>query len=294
MLENINTMEEMLRLLCPLTQDEIINLITSEIGGEVDNANNILIMNVEHDAPLFISHMDTVHPDREISDLINTNGVLTAIDSKGQQCGIGGDDRCGIAIMLLMIKNGIDNVNYLFTTDEEIGCIGARNCRFPLHPSACIELDRKSGDNLVVEAYGGDYATSINDEAMRVFTQYGYKEDHTGVLTDLDNLSFMTGGVNLSVGYYNPHRRNEYIVLKETENCLNMCIALSGVPIEMSNVRERYIDETGYYCECGAEIEHPNNMNLCDECILYASEDDLADFEFDTYEIAYDFREKYY
>lgn len=158
---------------------------------------------------LLVAHMDTVHD--LLPDLIVYDFEKDTISCAE---GIGGDDRCGIYMILEIIKNY--NCSVLFCEDEEIGCVGARkfvetDLAKELEFNYAIELDRKgSNDAVFYECDNEDFEEFITKEFYK--TAYGSMSDISVVAPALG-----CAAVNLSCGYYNAHTTKEYVVLGEME-----------------------------------------------------------------------------
>lgn len=160
---------------------------------------------------LLVAHMDTVHKDA-VQQVIYEGNIISSPQ------GIGGDDRCGIAMILEILKTY--NCSVLFTEDEEIGCVGATkfvkeyekgNIDMP-RINYIIELDRKgSTDAVFYQCDNPDFTDFIlQDEEWEL--EYGS-------YTDIVEISPILGvaAVNFSCGYYNAHTTKEYVNLDEME-----------------------------------------------------------------------------
>lgn len=165
---------------------------------------------------LLTAHMDTVH--KETVKNVHRNTLDGDIILSSPQ-GIGGDDRGGVFIIrhLLpkLIASGIRPA-VLFCEDEEIGGIGSgKFCRTEFITELSdlnflIQLDRANSHDAVF------YDDDNQDFHKYVTRVTGYKEAQ-GSFSDISNLCPACGvsGVNLSVGYYNPHRLEEYVSVRE-------------------------------------------------------------------------------
>lgn len=161
---------------------------------------------------LLVAHLDTVHEHLPKTIMFNKqNGSLSSPQ------GIGGDDRCGVYMVLEVIKKY--NCSVLFCEDEESGGIGAtkftktklaKNLGF----NYIIEFDRQGSNDAVF--YHCD-----NEEFERFITQDFYKTAW-GTFSDISILApfFGCAAVNLSCGYYSPHTKNEYVVLSEMDESI--------------------------------------------------------------------------
>lgn len=166
---------------------------------------------------LLTAHMDTVHK-KPVKDFYeNTtekNGRTVHVISSPE--GIGGDDRCGIYMILHILRETDLRPAILFCEDEEIGGVGSdKFCSTGYIEELCdmkffIELDRTNANDLVF------YDDENIDFHIWCENQTGYKENY-GSFSDISNLSPMTGisSVNISCGYYNAHTLKEEVVVEE-------------------------------------------------------------------------------
>lgn len=131
-----------------------------------------------------------------------------------------GDDRCGVYLILKLIKKY--KVSVLFTDKEE----GAPYGRTKFHNSKYLEfikneikymcqIDRQGNNDIVY------YDCKKNKAESLEFKDYiermtGYKEI-IGSMTDIVDLTNWTGvsSFNISCGYYNQHNLTEYINLND-------------------------------------------------------------------------------
>lgn len=198
--------------LCCKSQDDLLFLLPKELKKKYKKVKSTRdYIYAKGNIPvLLVAHLDTVHKSLPKTIWIDTTGDMIKSDE-----GIGGDDRCGVFSIMYILKN-IDKkfLPYvLFTTDEEIGGLGAatfckNNKKLPVN--CMIEIDRR-GSNDVVRYDDG------NDTLIDIFTKdLGFKEDF-GSYTDICTLAEEYGisGVNLSSGYYRAHTTEEYVVFSE-------------------------------------------------------------------------------
>ena len=161
---------------------------------------------------LLVAHLDTVH------DLLP--GIIEYNQEKDSvSCleGIGGDDRCGVYMILEIVKNY--NCSVLFCEDEEIGTVGAKkfiqtDLAKELEFNYAIELDRKgSNDAVFYDCDNEEFEDFITADFYN--TAYGSFSDISVVAPFLK-----CAAVNLSCGYYNAHTQQEYVVLREMERSI--------------------------------------------------------------------------
>lgn len=169
---------------------------------------------------LLVAHLDVVH--KEIPQIIYKEITNSGDSFKlTTTTGIGGDDRCGVWIILKIIekfnklfKDKLSIPSILFTMDEEVGGLGAQkfieNYK-TLDANFILEYDRKGYTDVVAYDDGND---TLTKSIEKIGSELGidYKENF-GSFTDISYLCphFGISGVNISSGYYNPHMSNEYI-----------------------------------------------------------------------------------
>lgn len=161
---------------------------------------------------LLVAHMDTVH--NKLPQFFVYDSEKKALSSPQ---GIGADDRCGIYMILEIIKRY--NCSVLFCEDEEIGAIGAgkfiqTDLAKGLEFNYIIEFDRKGNNDAVF--YNCD-----NPEFEKFITEEFYQTSF-GSFSDISTIAPALGcaAVNLSCGYYNAHTKDEYVVVEEMENSI--------------------------------------------------------------------------
>lgn len=180
---------------------------------------------------LLTAHMDTVHNESLKKTVTvkkekdKANKVTRHIISSPQ--GIGGDDRCGIYMIIQIVEKTDLRPYILFCEEEEVGGIGSRKfCNTDYinelrEMRFLIELDRAHADDLV-------YYDDDNKEWHKFCEDVtGYCEDW-GSFSDISHLSpaCEISSVNISCGYYNAHTLNEYVVFEEMENSIKKTIDL--------------------------------------------------------------------
>ena len=156
---------------------------------------------------LLVAHMDTVHRQPVEQVCYSADGAVAMSPQ-----GIGGDDRCGVWIILQILRTA--NCHVLFCEDEEVGCVGAKKfTRGSLQPQVnyIVELDRRGSNDAV-------FYRCDNPEFEDFVTSFGF-ETAGGSCSDISYIApyLETAAVNISCGYYCEHQRHEYIRLEEME-----------------------------------------------------------------------------
>lgn len=160
------------------------------------------------------AHMDTVHAERVRDFYDYTTKNRDHIFSSPQ--GIGGDDRCGVYMILKILEAGF-KPTVIFCEDEEIGLVGSgklsKNTELMSELGKLnyiIELDRANATDAVF------YDCDNPEFTKYILNKTGYEEEW-GSCSDISRLAPASGiaAVNLSCGYYNPHTTSEYVSYAE-------------------------------------------------------------------------------
>jgi dipeptidase D len=117
----------------------------------VDETNNILCKKENSTAKLaFQSHYDIVClSDNCVPQIVQNGDILSALDST-----LGSDNGVGCSYMIALMSEGYDG-EFLFTSDEEIGLIGANNLTLPLNASYMLNLDSEEEGEICIGCAGG-------------------------------------------------------------------------------------------------------------------------------------------
>jgi len=177
--------------------------------------------------PCVVAHLDSVHDIVSDLTILEFNGMLSGFNRNTmQQSGIGGDDKVGIYIALKCLEQ-FDNIKIAFFVDEERGCVGSgdadmnffKDCKFVL------QADRRGNADFITNASGTDLSSAEFQKAVQPYlTLYGFKKER-GLMTDvmmLKESGLNVACANVSCGYYRPHSKDEYVVIKDVENTLNL------------------------------------------------------------------------
>lgn len=175
------------------------------------------IFNIDQkDKPLVVAHMDTV---QRMSDALAIQSIkLIKGVIKGEGV-IGGDDKCGIFIILYLLYTRKLDFNFLFTVGEETGAIGSRGFvakRDLSEISYGLILDRNGNTDILCTM--NDYGTDDFENMLYwVGEAHGYSPA-MGTFSDADELRDLFSCTNLSVGYYDAHTKKEYVVVEDLMN----------------------------------------------------------------------------
>lgn len=186
---------------------------------------------------LLVAHMDTVHK-VQCNTIINKDGKLSSPQ------GIGGDDRCGVFIIMNLVKEL--NCSVLLCEDEEKGGIGANKFAEAKYEETdengnkvtkkyienlgvnyMIEFDRRGNSDAVFYSCDNKEFIDFVEDVSSFKFAYGSFSD-ISVLMPIAKLS----GVNLSCGYYGAHHPTEFVVYDEMMDTIEAAKVLINEPCE--------------------------------------------------------------
>lgn len=223
------------------------------------------------------AHMDTTsNVEYGIRELVKDTYEKVTKEGKhiiSSPQGIGGDDRCGVYMILQILETTTLRPSIVFCEDEEIGCIGSS--KFTMSKFIkdledmyfVIELDRRGSNDIV-------FYDDENEEFQDFVKETTGYEIALGSCSDISNIcpECKRSGVNLSCGYYNEHHDYEYVVLEEMQRTLETTIKLikeglkKGKTFEYeerhygynwNNGYDRYLDSYNY--KYGSRFTYYNN-----------------------------------
>lgn len=238
--------------LLTLTQDEIytyLRAMLTEYEYEIEDTGYTLFASSPQDNQVcLVAHLDTINTkkksytssyytgyvgskydtteaDRTPSqdDIIYTDKyILLSPEADYNIDCLGADDRMGVKTILDILRMGL-RPHILFTTDEEVGCVGSRRAveenrlEGLSKASMLIQIDRgvHSGYWNEMVTYGFDSSTQPG-----IFDKLGETyELTTGSYTDVAVLGPYANKpiVNVSASYQNEHTREEFINLEAYE-----------------------------------------------------------------------------
>ena len=208
--------------ICKMTQHEVKKYMKGFLASQKYNVvDQDGFLYAKGDVPvLLVAHMDTVHT-KQCTEIRNFNGRLSSPQ------GIGGDDRCGIFIIMNIVKEL--HCSVLLCEDEEKSGVGAN--KFVRAKKTIKNDDGKEVEVKYITDLGVNYMIEFDRKGNNdaVFYSCG-NEEFIDFVEDATNFKFATGSfsdisvlmpeaklsaVNLSCGYYNPHTPTEYVVYDE-------------------------------------------------------------------------------
>lgn len=218
---NMNMRNKLIKF-CRLTQEQLKQHMIWELKallGNVTVGDGYVL--AKGDFPvLLVAHLDTVHSQLP-EDIVYDE--LEDVLSSAQ--GIGGDDRCGVLMILELIHK--HRCSVLLCEDEEQHGVGAMKFVTSkdidgLFFNYIVEFDRKGSNDAV-------FYKCANQAFIDFVTADYYQQDY-GTFSDICVVAPRIGcaAVNLSCGYYNAHTLSEYVVIKEMQDCIDAADRLLG------------------------------------------------------------------
>lgn len=208
-----------------------IRALAPEGCVSVQRKGNLLLRKGDPHAvqPYFISHTDQVHNYKPYMRVLRKGNVLSAVDGNGEQCGVGGDDKCGIYLALMMLHT-LPNCTAIFVRDEEVGCLGSGEIPLSWFTSAAfvLQADRSNGTFDVIRNTNGCECASdafmAAVLALPAAQEAGHGENYGSVtdIGELANRGLACSMVNISSGYHRPHSEQEFVKLDELSIALQL------------------------------------------------------------------------
>lgn len=205
----------------------------NNIPYEVDEMLNIYCTKGETETyPCVVAHTDTVHNNTYIDVRTelkeNSKGVLKeaykGYNKIGQPTGIGGDDKAGVFACLTLLTE-LPVLKAAFFVSEEIGCIGSLEAdpEFFKNVGYAIQFDAPF-DWMVTEISSGvplfnrdsEFFNKINSVLVENTAPRFGSHPYTDVYALKKLFDFSC--LNISIGYYDYHTPDEYVVLEDVEN----------------------------------------------------------------------------
>lgn len=251
-MKDINLLKEVLSIPTKTHQEHrmvefLVNWLTeNNIEHYVDDKMNVYATKQETTElpddfyfPCVISHTDTVHHIDTINIremmLENTQGELKpslkAFNDNGMPTGIGGDDKCGVFACLTLLKE-LPYLKAAFFVAEETGCHGSKAAdpKFFENVGYGIQFDAPENWMITEKCFGQilfDRDTEFFEKIDSVLTE-GMDNERMQYMvhpyTDVYALrsKFNFSCINFSIGYYDYHTPNEYVVIEDVFNGISM------------------------------------------------------------------------
>ncbi len=215
------------------SEDEIRRFVLQQVADLPlqfiqDSFGNVFITKgVSKSYPCVSAHFDEVHQPcmRNIQEL---DGIIFAINEKGERVGIGADDKNGIWLALELLKS-LDVLKVALFVQEEKSTYegyrhGSDDCDLTFFNNVkfVLQCDRKGAGDLVTYCTKKEIRLCDDDFVPKwILQKYGYAPVEGGV-TDVVHLKGRGLHIpccNISCGFYNAHQPEEYTNVAELLNC---------------------------------------------------------------------------
>lgn len=238
---------------------------------------------------LFTAHLDNACTKREkINHIIDGNIIKT----DGTTI-LGGDNKAGCLVLFYMIKNNVPGTYYFFIGEEMSvhknyphGSLLAieSNEKYFTKFKRVISFDRKEKGQLITRQLGKNCCSNeFADYIISEFKDNGiiYEKDKTGYYTDSAFFSdIIPEIINLSVGVWNEHCKNEYVDIEYIKS-----VAISSIKVKWENSPiGRKIDKK-YVTDTRKDID--NEDGLSDDQKLFSKIFEIMD---ELYFVCHEFR----
>lgn len=213
-------------------EDEIRRFVLQQIADlplhiEVDAYGNVLITKGNAEKyPCVAAHLDEVHQP-SVRNLQEEHGAIFAVDENGEPVGIGADDKNGVWIVLQLLRQIETMKAVLFVREEKATFDGYRHgsddCDLAFFKDVkfVLQCDRKGAGDLVTYCTKKEIRLCDDDFVPEwILQKYGYAPVEGGV-TDVVHLKqrgLQIPCCNISCGYYNAHKSEEYTNVAELQN----------------------------------------------------------------------------
>jgi di/tripeptidase len=252
MKKNTDLLKEVLSVPTKTYQEEkmvefLVNWLTeNNISHFVDEHNNVYAtkqvsteLPEDFYFPCVISHTDTVHN----IDTINISEEMLpnaqreiklsykAYNDQGKPTGIGGDDKCGVFACLTLLEE-LPYLKAAFFVSEETGCHGSLKASedFFSNVGYGIQFDAPENWMITEKCFGQvlfDRETEFFETCDKVLTEGMNQNDMEYMVHPYTDVYALRGKfdfscINISIGYYNYHTKNEYVVVEDVFNGIDM------------------------------------------------------------------------
>lgn len=252
--------------LCQMSQEQLLKILSATLKkANYKTIETNAYIAAEGNIPIcLVAHLDTVfkfQPAEFYYDRVQN--VMWSPD------GLGADDRAGVFAILQIIRSGL-RPHILFTTDEEVGGLGALQAALAGCPFAdvryFIELDRQGAiDCVFYDCENKRFESYI--ESFGFVTARGSFSDISIICPEWE-----IAGVNLSVGYMYEHTFTEILNvghLLSTINKVKRMLTVKTYPkkfVYVPSLSSKWYKYTTYFdddikvCACCQNEFFPEEM----------------------------------
>ena len=201
-----------------------------------DELDNLFITKGRAEAyPCIVAHLDEVH-DVDDRQIVVEGDMIYALNSEGERVGLGADDKNGVWIAIQLLRQQPILQVALFAGEEKLGdlagCRGSRGCSLEHFDKTkyLLQCDRKGASDIVVVGKNEVVLCGEKFFPDEVLQRYGFQRV-SGGRTDVVALrerGLSKDCCNISCGYYNAHKTDEYTIFPELQNTLALVTEIVG------------------------------------------------------------------
>ena len=210
--KELNVDIKLLKAMFGCTQEQLKKAIEDFVVDIYGKENSIIqdkyVIGLGTDPVALVSQLDTVHATPAYKVYYDKEE-----DVMWSPMGLGADDRAGVYSIVHIVNSGY-RPTVIFTTDEEVGGVGAAALakdivKAPTELRFMLELDRRGSVDCVF--YDCD-----NPEFEKYLNSFGFVTD-IGSFSDICFIAPDWGiaAANLSIGYYDEHTKQETLKINE-------------------------------------------------------------------------------
>jgi len=168
-------------------------------------------------APILSAHLDQVKTNgKAVHFVLTPDKHIQGYNEDWERTSLGGDDKNGVWIILKMLEEFNNDINFIISAGEEVGCVGINKLdtdgvleeKIPQLNTFCIVLDRR-GDKDVLDSGSGDTYCKTLAQCICNFLSNDMSVT-SGSVSDTRVICKYCESVNMSVAYEAPHTANEH------------------------------------------------------------------------------------
>ncbi len=182
--------------------------------------------------PLITAHSVTVFIDQPFDFKIEKSEFGTKISSADQMVGIGGDCRNGCYLISQVMRSvAWDKFIFAIFDLEEIGGVGARN--MPYQSIISNNVSYLIGLDCYARHYIAVYDNTDIQLMSLIKDNFTDKVLTQGYFTDVTVLAskYKKSPIILSIGYFNRHSVNEYVIYEDIKECYDTIIRFADLDL---------------------------------------------------------------
>lgn len=168
-------------------------------------------------APILSAHLDQVKTNgKAVHFVLTPDKHIQGYNEDWERTSLGGDDKNGVWIILKMLEEFNNDINFIISAGEEVGCVGINKLdtdgvleeKIPQLNTFCIVLDRRGGKDVLDSGSGDTYCKTLAQCICNFLSND--MSVTSGSVSDTRVICKYCESVNMSVAYEAPHTANEH------------------------------------------------------------------------------------